>query len=77
MVPSMTGYTISWKAMVGPPRSSVKSAVTAVRLPPALSPARAIRLPSTLSSWALSATHLAAAWQSSAAAGNLFSGASR
>jgi hypothetical protein len=70
------GYTSSCAASRGP-RSLVSMATTAARFPPALSPPTAIRPGSAPSPSAFLATHSTAARQSSTAAGNGCSGASR
>ena len=75
-----TGYHSNWKRRSGPPLSALsraRCAITAARLPPAESPATAIRSGSPPNSAALAATHCNAAQQSCTAAGNGCSGASR
>jgi len=70
---SVTGYTSTCSASEGPPVSRARSADTAARLPPALSPATTSGRPSASDE----ATQSTASYASSAAAGNTCSGASR
>src|SRR6516225_6162396 len=63
------GYHNSWNAIGGPPLSRARCAVTAAMVPPAESPATAIRLVSAPISCACPATQSVAAQASSMAAG--------
>ena len=65
----VAGYHNSWNRIGGPPASRASCATTAVRLPPAESPAMASRSGSAPSSPACAATHCVAAQASSTAAG--------
>src|SRR5215472_13272014 len=66
-----------WWAIRGPPASRARSATTAARLPPALSPATTTRSGSAPSSSAWAAAQVVAAHASSTAAGKRCSGPSR
>ena len=68
--PLTAGYSSSWKASRGPPARLADRAATVARLPPALSPATAMRRGSMPSACAFCATHCTAATASSTAAGN-------
>ena len=59
--PDVTGYHSSWNTSDGPPLSRASCAITAERLPPAESPATAMRAGSPPSSAACSPTHRNAA----------------
>src|ERR1700745_2494197 len=74
---SVEGYHNSWNANGGPPVSRDRCAVAAEMVPPAESPATAIRLVSAPISWPCSATQSVAAQASSTAAGEGCSGANR
>ena len=75
--PVVAGYQSSWNVRFGPPASRARCAITAEMLPPAESPATAMRAGSPPSSAACAATHCSAAQESSIPAGNGCSGASR
>src|ERR1700730_5094351 len=66
---SVEGYHNSWNAIGGPSLSRARCAVAAAMVPPAESPATAIRVVSAPSSVPCSATHSVAAQASSTAAG--------
>src|ERR1700677_1771117 len=78
--PVTDGYHNSWNTSAGPPSSALsraRCAITAAMLPPAESPATAIRLGSPPSSVTCSPTHCKAAQLSSIPAGYGCSGARR
>ena len=66
---SVTGYTNAWNATAGPPRSRLRWATTAARLPPAESPPTTIGTSAPAISPTRPATHSNAAYASSTAVG--------